>query len=100
MSKGHIIEVLLVGGSSRIYKIQELLSEFFNGIPLNKNCDPDYSVIFGLGLISSYLNGDGDQFTRDILCIDTNPHRISINLKKGKCIEVIRKNFTIPSIKK
>jgi heat shock protein 1/8 len=73
LSKRDIEEVVLVGGSTRIPKIQQLLSEFFNGKTLNKNINPDEAVAYGAAVQAAILIGDTSEDIKHLLLLDVAP---------------------------
>lgn len=97
MDKGSIHEVVLVGGSTRIPKIQKLLSDFFNGKELNKSINPDEAVAYGAAIQASILNGDTDETTDNILLLDVAPLSMGIETAGGMMTNLITRNTSIPS---
>lgn len=99
MSKSSIHEVILVGGSTRIPKVQSLLESFFNGKALNKTINPDESVAYGAAVQASILNGDVDDKTSDILLIDVVPLSVGLETAGGIMTKLIERNTTVPTKK-
>ena len=99
MSKADIQEVILVGGSTRIPKVQEMLISFFNGKELNKSVNPDEVVSVGAAILAFTLNGGKDKKTNDILLLDVCPMTISIETAGGVATPMIARNTTIPTKK-
>jgi len=99
MSKSDIDEVILVGGSTRIPKVQELLEGFFNGKELNKSINPDESVAYGAAVQAAILNGDGDSKTSELLLIDVVPLSVGLETAGGVMTPLIERNSTIPTKK-
>jgi len=99
MGKTDIHEVILVGGSTRIPKVQELLCSFFNGKELNKSVNPDEVVSAGAAIQAFTLNGGKDEKTNDILLLDVCPMTISIETAGGIATPMIVRNTTIPTKK-
>ena len=95
-SKSQVDEIVLVGGSTRIPKIQQLLSEFFNGKELCKNINPDESVAHGASVQAAILAGHGDDKTDQILLLDVCPLTLGIETAGGVMIPMINRNTTIP----
>jgi len=73
MSKNEVHDIVLVGGSTRIPKIQQLLSDFFNGKELNKSLNPDECVAYGATVQAAILSGQGNETTKDLLLLDVTP---------------------------
>merc|ERR1712014_69933 len=71
--KGSIQNIVLVGGSTRIPKVQQMLQDFFNGKELNKSINPDEAVAFGAAVQASILNNDGTESVADLLLLDVTP---------------------------
>lgn len=99
MSKSDIQEIILVGGSTRIPKVQDMLSSFFNGKELNKSVNPDEVVAAGAAVQAFVLNGGQDSKTNDILLLDVCPMTISIETAGGIATPMIARNSTIPTKK-
>ena len=95
-SKSQVDEIVLVGGSTRVPKVQQLLSEFFNGKQLNKSIDPDTVVAAGAALQAAILGGHGDSKTNEILLLDVCPLTLGIETAGGVMTPMINRNTTIP----
>ncbi|GKC69796.1 probable mediator of RNA polymerase II transcription subunit 37e [Tanacetum coccineum] len=89
MSKDRIDEVVLVGGSTRIPKVQELLQELFNGKILCQQLNPDEAVAHGAGILAANLSGMGDEATKSLVLIDVTPLSLGVGLK-GDVMSVVR----------
>lgn len=101
MSKDQIHEIVMVGGSSRIPKIRELLSSFFNGKKLNDSVNPDEAVAFGAAVQAHILTapkGTSDA-TTDILLMDVIPLSVGLETAGGVMTKIITRNTTIPTKK-
>jgi len=98
-AKNEIQEIVLVGGTTRIPKIQQLLSDFFNGKELCKSINPDEAVAYGATVQASILSGVKSESTKDILLLDVAPLSLGIETAGGVMTKLIPRNSTIPSKK-
>jgi L1 cell adhesion molecule like protein len=99
LSKSQIHEVVLVGGSTRIPKIQQLLSEFFNGKELCKSINPDECVAYGAAIQAAILTGSKDEKITDMLLLDVCPLSLGLETAGGIMTNIISRNTTIPAKK-
>lgn len=96
MSKTQVHDVVLVGGSTRIPKVIELLKEFFNGKEPNRSINPDQAVAYGAAVQAAILTGQGSAATDSILLIDVAPLSLGIETAGGIMTTLIPRNTTIP----
>ncbi|MHB1952384.1 MAG: molecular chaperone DnaK [Sulfobacillus sp.] len=99
ISKGEIDEVVLVGGSTRIPKVQELLKDYFNGKELNKSVNPDEAVAYGAAVQASILTGHRSAKTQDLVLVDVAPLTLGIEVAGGIMAPLIERNTRIPTKK-
>ena len=99
ISKNDVDEIVLVGGTTRIPKIQELLSNYFNGKQLNKSLNPDEAVAIGAAIQCAILTGQGSSKTNDLLLLDVAPLSLGIETSGGVMTKIIERNTTIPTKK-
>jgi len=99
LDKNSINEVVLVGGSTRIPKVQQLVSDFFNGKELNKSINPDEAVAYGAAVQASILTGQKSKQTEGLLLLDVTPLTLGIETAGGVMTPLIKRNTTIPAKK-
>ncbi|GBM50316.1 Heat shock protein 70 B2 [Araneus ventricosus] len=96
LDKSRIHDVVLVGGSTRIPKIQKLLRDFFNGKELCMSINPDEAVAYGAAVQAAVLTGSKDEKIKDVLLVDVAPLSLGIETAGGVMTKIIERNSRIP----
>merc|ERR1711959_377647 len=99
MDKSNIHDVVLVGGSTRIPKVQTLLQDFFNGKELCKSINTDEAVAYGAAVQAAILNNDGSQAISDVILLDVTPLSLGLETAGGVMTVLIHRNTTVPTKK-
>jgi len=100
IDKSKVHEIVLVGGSTRIPRIQKLITDYFNGKEPNKSINPDEAVAYGAAVQAAILSGDtSSKSTNEILLLDVAPLSIGIETAGGQMTKLIPRNTTIPTKK-
>jgi L1 cell adhesion molecule like protein len=99
MSKDQVHDIVLVGGSSRIPRVQQLLKEFFNGKELCQSINPDEAVAYGAAVQGAILGGVQSEKTDGLILLDVTPLTLGIETAGGVMTPLIKRNSTIPTKK-
>jgi len=96
MDKSQIDEIVLVGGSTRIPKVQELLQNFFNGKQLNKSINPDEAVAYGAAVQAAVISGVKDKKIDSVVLLDVTPLSLGLETSGSIMTVLIPRNTTLP----
>lgn len=100
IDKSQVHEIVLVGGSTRIPRVQKLITDYFNGKEPNKSINPDEAVAYGAAVQAAILSGDtSSKSTNEILLLDVAPLSLGIETAGGMMTKLIPRNTTIPTKK-
>ena len=97
MDKTQIQDIVLVGGSTRIPKVQKLLQDFFDGKELNKSINPEEAVAYGAAIQAAILTGDKSEIIQDLMLLDVTSFSLCIETGGGVMTPIIKRNTTIPT---
>eukprot|EP01112_Ceratiomyxa_fruticulosa_P015508 TRINITY_DN4563_c0_g1_i1.p1 TRINITY_DN4563_c0_g1~~TRINITY_DN4563_c0_g1_i1.p1 ORF type:complete len:597 (-),score=165.44 TRINITY_DN4563_c0_g1_i1:14-1804(-) len=100
LDKRSIHQIVLVGGSTRIPKVQQLLQDFFNGKELNKSINPDEAVAYGAAVQAAILSGEKSKKVSKMVLLDVAPLSLGLETAGGVMTVLVKRNTAIPCSKK
>ncbi|GKB09540.1 heat shock cognate 70 kDa protein-like protein [Tanacetum coccineum] len=98
MHKSNVDEIVIVGGSTRIPKVQHMLTEFFNGKPLCKRIDVDEAVAYGAAVLAANISSKGNKVVQDLKLFDVTPLSLGIRVEGEDMSVIIPRNTKLPTI--
>ncbi|KAJ0443071.1 putative Heat shock protein 70 family [Helianthus annuus] len=99
MHKKNVDDIVLVGGSTRIPKVQQMLGEYLDGKPLSKTINVDEAVAYGAAVLAANLSGKGNQALKNMTLLDVTPLSLGIEVGQGDMSVIIPRNIPIPTKK-
>jgi len=99
LTKAQVDEIVLVGGSTRIPRVQQILKDFFNGKEPSKGVNPDEAVAFGAAVQAGVMGGDADLAEKDIIVLDVTPLTLGIETVGGVMTKLIPRGSVVPTKK-
>ena len=99
VSKAQVHDVVLVGGSTRIPKVQELLSDYFNGKELCRSINPDEAIAYGAAVQAALLSGHSDEKLDQLVLLDVTPLSLGVETAGGVMTNLIPRGSTVPTKK-
>ncbi|EUB57861.1 Heat shock cognate protein [Echinococcus granulosus] len=97
LNKADIHDIVLVGGSTRIPRVQKMLQDFFNGRELKRSVNPDEAVAYGAALLAANLTGDESMTVEDLTLMEVTPLSLGMETEGGEMSTVIKRNTRIPT---